>query len=122
MIQEGSRRHCVGLLATVEFHENLSGSAGHAKVPRASVDVMTSGQEIGVEGRVMEQSLEDDSLITGLSHVPDTTSATTGTRVLVRVVLDIDLRSRVFNPSVFAIYQIVSYSTRGHRMGPKFDA
>jgi hypothetical protein len=71
---------------------------------------MPSGQEIGVEGRVMEQSLKDDSLITGLSHVPNAASATTGARVLVSVVLDIDLRSRVFNPTVLAIYQIVSWT------------
>jgi hypothetical protein len=114
MIEEGSSRHCVGFLATVEFHKNFSGSAGHAKVSFAGVDVMTSGQEIGVESRVVQQSLEDDSLVTGLSHVPNTTSATTGARILVRVVFDIDFRSRVFNPWVLAIYQIVSYSTHEH--------
>jgi hypothetical protein len=82
---------------------------------------MTPGQEIGVEGWVVEQGLEDDSLITGLSHVPDTTGTTAGARVLVRVVLDIDLRGRVFDPTVFAIYQIVSYSTREHRKEPNGD-
>jgi hypothetical protein len=114
MIQEGSRRHCIGLLATVEFHKDLSGGAGHAKWPLAGVDVMTSSQEIGIEGWVMQQSLEDDSLVTGLSHVPDTTSTTTRARVLVCVALDIDLRRGVFDPSVLAVYQIVSYSTREH--------
>lgn len=93
MIEEGGRRHGFGLLATVELHEYLGGSTGHAEVSFASVDVMASGQEVGSEGRVMQQGLEDDSLVTCLSHVPDTTSTATGARILVSIVLDIDLRS-----------------------------
>jgi hypothetical protein len=119
MIEEGSRRHCIGFLTTVEFHKYLSGSTSHAKGSLASVDVMTSGQEIRVKSRIMQQSLENDSLITGLSHVPDTAGATTGARVLVSVVLDIDFRSRVINPSVFAIYQLVSCSVNEGLKGAK---
>lgn len=105
MVEEGSSRHCISLLATVEFHEYFGGCACHAKRSFASVNVMASCQEIGIEGGVMKESLENNSLITGLSHVPDTASTTTGARILVGVILDIDLRSRVFGPSAFAIYQ-----------------
>lgn len=110
MVEEGGRRHCFGLLATVELHEDLGSSTCHAKGSFASVDVMASGQEVGSEGRVMQEGLEDDSLITGLSHVPDATSATTRARVLVSIVLNIDLGSRVLDPSAFAIYQMISCS------------
>ena len=110
MIEEGGRRHCFGLLATVELHEDLSSSTCHAKGPFAGVNVMASSQEVGSEGRVMQEGLEDDSLVTGLSHVPDTTSTTTRARVLVSIVLNIDLGSGILDPSAFAIYQMISRS------------
>lgn len=74
------------------------------------MDVMASSQEVCSEGWVMQESLEDDSLITGLSHVPDTTSTTTRARVLVSIVLNVDLGNRVLDPSAFAIYQMISCS------------
>lgn len=91
MIKQGSRRDCIRLLAAVEVHENLGGSASHAKVPLARVNVMATGQEVGIQGRIMKQSLEDNRLVACLSHIPHATSTTARARILVRVVSDVDL-------------------------------
>lgn len=103
MVQQGCGGNGIGLLATVEVHEYLGGGTGHAEVSLAGVDIVASSQEIGVQGRVMQQCLEDDRLVAGLSHVPHATGTLARARVLVGVVLDIDLRGRVINPFSFAI-------------------
>lgn len=91
MIKQSSRRNCIRFLAAVEVHEHLGGSTGHAKVPRARMNVMATGQEVGVQGWIMKQSLEDNRLVACLSHIPHATSTTARARILVRVVSDVDL-------------------------------
>lgn len=70
------------------------------------MDVVTTGQEVGVKSWIMQQSLENNCLIASLSHVPDAASTTTRTRILVRIVLDVELRGRVIDPFAFTIYQM----------------
>lgn len=52
---------------------------------------MATSQEVGVQSWIMEESLKNNCLVACLAHVPDATSATTGTRISVGIVPDIDL-------------------------------
>lgn len=106
MIKEGSRRDGLGLLTAVEFHEDLGGGTGHAEVPLAIMDIMTAGQEIRSQRWIMEQGLKDDCLVACLAHIPHATSSTSGTGILIGVVLDVELGTRVINPFALAIYQM----------------
>jgi hypothetical protein len=104
MVKKHGCGDCVISLRTVEFHEYLSCRTGKTVLDRACVDIMTTSQEIGSEARVMQQSLQDSSLVTRLTHVPNTTSAANGAWVLVSVILDVDLGGRVFCPNGSPIY------------------
>lgn len=68
------------------------------------MDIMAPGQEIGCQGGIMKKSLENYSLVAGLSHIPHATSTTARAGVLVGVVLDVQLGSRVVNPFAFTFY------------------
>jgi hypothetical protein len=98
---------CLTFLGAVEFHEDFSCRTGETVLDYACMDVMATSQEIGSEARVVQQSLQNRSLIARLTHVPNTTSAADGTRVLVSIVLDVDLGGRVFSPNGSPIYQML---------------
>jgi hypothetical protein len=98
---------CLTFLGAVEFHEDFSCRTGETVLDYACMDVMATSQEIGSEARIVQQSLQNRSLIARLTHVPNTTSAADGTRVLVSIVLDIDLGGRVFSPNGSPIYQML---------------
>ena len=70
------------------------------------MDIMTAGQEIRGQGWIMEQGLKDDCLVACLAHIPHAASSTSRTGILIGVVLDVELRTRVINPFAFTIYQM----------------
>jgi hypothetical protein len=105
MVKKHGCGNCLAFLSAVEFHEDFSCRTGETVLDYACVDVMATSQEIGSEARVVQQSLQNRSLIARLTHVPDTTSTADGARVLVSIVLDVDLGGRVFSPNGSSIYQ-----------------
>lgn len=104
MVKKYGCRDCVVSLGAVEFHEDFSCSTSETLFDHACVDVMATSQEIGSEARVVQQGLQDRSLIARLTHVPNTTSPADGTWVFVSIVLDVDLGGRVFGPNGSPIY------------------
>lgn len=98
MVKKSGRRDSLGLLAAVEIHKHFTGGASHTIAALASVNVMSTREEIGSKSRVVKKGLQDDRLVAGLPHVPDTTGASTGTGILGSVVLDIRVRSCIGHP------------------------
>lgn len=105
MVEKSSRGDCVISFGAIELHENFGGCTGETVLGAACVDIMATSKKIGSKAGIVQQSLQNRSLVTGLTHIPYTTSTTVNTWVLVSIILYIDLRSRILGPDGSTICQ-----------------